>query len=136
MLWMSSAVVGRTQMKIMKLWHLPFVVMIATAMCLAQSTNSGDIRGTITDTTGALIAGVTVTVVNVNTGVSRTYTSNDAGIYDTDSIVTGSYTVTFTKEGFQKLVRGPVTVQVGFTTVNGELQVGATTEEVTVTADA
>jgi len=114
---------------------LPLLCVMASVASFAQSTNAGDIRGTVTDASGALIPGVTVTVTNVETGVTKTYTTNDAGLYDTDSIVTGNYTVAFTKEGFQKVVRGPITLQVGFTTVNGEMRVGATTQEVTVTAD-
>jgi len=119
----------------MKLWFLPLLLILGSGACFGQSTGSGDIRGSVTDPTGALIPGVTVTVVNVDTGVSKSYTTNDAGLYDTNSIVTGSYTVTFSKGGFEKLVRGPVTLQVGFTTVNGELKIGAETQEVTVTSD-
>jgi hypothetical protein len=119
----------------MKRWFLPLLLILGSGACFGQSTNSGDIRGSVADATGALIPGVTVTVVNVDTGVSKSFTSNDAGLYDTNSIVTGSYTVTFSKGGFEKLVRGPVSVQVGFTTVNGELQVGAETQSVEVTAD-
>ncbi len=119
----------------LKRWVLPFLLAFGSGVCFAQSTNSGDIRGSVTDSTGALIPGVTVTVVNVDTGISKDYTTNDAGLYDTNSIVAGSYTVTFMKGGFEKLVRGPVTVQVGFTTVNGELKVGVESQEVTVTAD-
>jgi carboxypeptidase family protein len=116
-------------------WVLPLLVILGSGACLGQSTGSGDIRGTVTDTSGAIIPAVTVTVLNVDTGVSKVFTTNDAGLYDTNAIVTGSYTVTFAKGGFGKVVRGPVTVQVGFTTVNGELKVGAETQEVTVTAD-
>lgn len=119
----------------MQQWLLPLLLIVGTGTCFAQSTNAGDIRGTVSDPSGALIPGVTITVTNVNTGVSKNFTTNDAGLYDTNSIVAGSYTVTFTKDGFEKLVRGPVTVQVGFTTVNGELKVGATSQEVTVTTD-
>src|SRR5258708_39634495 len=119
----------------MKRWVLPLLLIVGSGACFGQSTNAGDIRGTVTDSSGALIPGVAVTVVNVDTGVSKSYTTNDAGLYDTNSIVTGSYTITFAKAGFQKLVRGPVTLKVGFTTVNGELSGGAMTEEVTVTAD-
>ena len=124
-------------MKRLTLWtiSLLFVVFSGCLVCFAQSTNSGDIRGTVADSTGALIPGVTVTVVNDDTGVSKTFTTNDAGLYDTSSIVTGPYTLTFSKEGFEKLVRGPVTVQVGFMTVNAELSVGTSTQEVTVNAD-
>ena len=116
-------------------WALSLVLMLATLPCLAQSINSGDIRGTVTDTTGALIPGVTVNVLNVDTGVSRDYVTNQDGVYDTSSIVTGSYKLTFSKDGFEKLVRGPITLEVGFSTVNAQLQVGAATQEVTVTSD-
>ncbi len=114
---------------------LPLLLIFGTLAAVAQSTNAGDIRGSVTDSSGALIPGVTVTVVNVDTGVTKKLVTNDAGIYDTDSIVTGSYKITFSKDGFETLVRGPVTVQVGFTTVNGELRVGASTQSVEVTAD-
>ena len=77
------------------------LLVLASGACLAQSTNAGDIRGSVTDSSGALIPGVAVTVTNVDTGVSKVFTTNASGLFDTDSIVTGSYTVTFTKEGFE-----------------------------------
>src|ERR1035437_3730360 len=98
-------------------WVLPLLLILGSGVCVAQSTNAGDIRGTVTDSTGALIPEVTVTVLNVDTGVSKDYPTNQDGLYDTSSIVTGSYKVTFTKEGFEKLVRGPITLQVGFSPV-------------------
>ena len=116
-------------------WVLPLLLILGSGACFAQSTNAGDIRGVVTDPSGALIPDVTVTVMNVDTGVSKDITTNQSGLYDTDSIVAGRYTVSFKKDGFEKLVRGPVTVQVGFTTVNGELKVGAATQEITVTTD-
>src|SRR5512142_455927 len=101
----------------------------------AQSTNSGDIRGTVTDTTGASLPDVTVTIVNNNTGVSKTLTTNNDGIYDSSSIVVGNYKLTFSKDGFSKLERSSVTVQVGTMTVNAKLKVGSVTEEVVVNTD-
>jgi hypothetical protein len=114
---------------------LTFVVISLAGRGNAQSTNAGDIRGTVTDTTGALIPGVAVTVLNVETGVSKDFVTNHDGLYDTSSIVTGRYEITFIKDGFNKLVRGPVTVQVGFTAVNAQLKVGSTTQEVVVTSN-
>jgi len=122
-------------MKRMALRILPLILTLGSIASVAQSTNAGDIRGTVTDSTGALVPGVTVTVRNVDTGVTKSFTTNDSGLYDTDSIVTGNYTVTFSKDGFQKVVRGPITLSVGFTTVNGELKVGSSTESVTVEAN-
>jgi hypothetical protein len=121
-------------MKAMR-WILPLLLLFGSGACFAQGTNSGDIRGTATDATGALLPGVTVTVLNVDTGVSKDFSTNQDGLYDTSSIVAGSYKLTFTKDGFEKLVRGPVTVLVGLTTVNAQLKVGAATVQVTVNTD-
>ena len=122
-------------MRKMMRWILPVLLIFGSGACLAQSTNAGDIRGSVTDASGALIPGVKVTVLNVDTGVSKEYTTNNSGLYDTNSIIPGHYTITFAAEGFDLLVRGPITLEVGFTTVNGELKVGSTKEQVTVTTD-
>lgn len=116
---------------------LSFLLMFSfgAALAAAQSVNSGDIRGTVTDQSGAVLPGATVTVVNLDTGVSRDYVTNNDGVYDTSSIVIGRYQITFSDAGFEKLVRGPITLQVGFITVNAKLSVGAATQQVTVTAD-
>ena len=115
-------------------------LVLCLLLCLAgtvfsQSTNSGDIRGTATDPSGALIPGVAVTVTNLDTGATKNLVTNSDGLYDTASILPGNYRVTFTKEGFDKLVRGPITLQVGIVTVNGVLKVGKIAETVEVTAD-
>ena len=117
------------------LCRLACFVMCTAGLGYAQSTNSGDIRGSVTDQSGALIPGVTITVLNVETGVSKDFETNSDGLYDTSSIVTGRYQITFTKEGFQRLVRGPVTVEVGSTGVNAVLKVGSTTQNIVVTAN-
>ncbi|MHB1701158.1 MAG: carboxypeptidase-like regulatory domain-containing protein [Acidobacteriaceae bacterium] len=101
----------------------------------AQNTNSGDVRGTVTDSTGAVISGVTVTVKDVDKGGTRTYTTDGAGLYDTGSIVPDHYLFTFTKAGFSTFIRGPVTVQVGTNTIDAKLDVGAATQQVVVTTD-
>jgi hypothetical protein len=117
-------------------WILPLLLVIfGSGSCFAQSINSGDIRGTVTDPTGALIPGVTVTVMNTDTGISKDFATNRDGLYDTNSLVPGPYTITFTKDGFEQLVRGPITLEVGFNTVNGQLKVGSTSQQVTVTSD-
>ncbi len=120
-------------------WSGIAILLIMGACCTrdayAQNTNSGDIRGTVTDNTGALIPKVTVTVLNIDTGVSKNFVTDQAGLYDTASILPGSYKVTFTKQGFETLVRGPVTLDVGYLTVDASLKVGSTSEQVMVTTD-
>ena len=114
---------------------------IAAAFCTGtpalygQAVNAGDIRGTVTDTTGALIPDVNVTVTNLDTGVVKTLTTNHDGLYDTSSIVVGTYSVRFEKAGFKTFDRSGITLQVGFSTVNAKLTVGAATETVEVNTD-
>lgn len=114
---------------------LAIASLMSGVVGFTQSTNSGDIRGTVTDSSGALVPGTTITVLNVDTGVSKGFISNKDGVYDTSSIVAGHYVVTFKKEGFETLVRGPVTVDVGITPVNVQMQVGQITEQVMVNDD-
>src|ERR1035438_9757186 len=116
-------------------WIFPLVLIGGSGACLAQSINAGDIRGSVTDPTGALIPGVTVAVMDTDTAVSKDFTTNNDGLYDTNSIVPGQYTITFTKDGFEQLVRGPITLEVGVTAVNGQLKLGSTSQQVTVTSD-
>ena len=99
---------------------------------LSQNTNSGDIRGTVTDASGAVVPGATVTLTNIDTGESRDFTTNAAGIYDTASIRPGNYNITFTKTGFKKVMLGPIVLQVGIITEDAVLQVGTVTQEVTI----
>jgi hypothetical protein len=105
------------------------------AAALGQSTNAGDISGIVTDTTGAAVPGATVTVLNVDTGVTKDYTTNDSGVYDTSSIVAGTYKLTFSRQGFSTLVRSSVTIPVGPTTVNAQLAVGTVSTQVVVNTD-
>jgi hypothetical protein len=117
-----------------------WAVILCIPLCIAgpafsQSTNSGDIRGTVTDSSGAVVPGVTVTVLNLDTGATKDLVTNSDGLYDTASILPGNYRVTFTKEGFGKLVRGPITLQVGNVTVNAVVKVGRIAETVEVKAD-
>src|SRR5215475_12395197 len=105
---------------------LAFVIALAS-LAPAQNTNSGDIRGTVTDASGAVIQGVNVTVTNNDTGVINKFVTNGDGLYDTNSILPGSYTLEFSKAGFTTLKRGPIPLHVGIVTVDGTLKVGAST---------
>jgi hypothetical protein len=100
-----------------------------------QSTNAGEINGVVMDSSGAVVPGAAVTVLNVSTGVAKEYTTNQEGVYDTSSIVAGTYKITFSRPGFTTLVRSSVTINVGITTVNATLEVGAVSSSVVVTTD-
>jgi Carboxypeptidase regulatory-like domain/TonB dependent receptor len=112
-----------------------FIGVGLAATGFAQSTNSGDIRGTVTDTSGGLLPDVTVTVTNIATGVSKAYTTNQDGLYDTSSIVVGNYEITFAKDGFSKFERSSITVSVGITMVNARLTVGSVSQSIVVSSE-
>ena len=116
------------------------LLVLALGFCVgntgfAQNSNSGDIRGTVTDSSGALIPGVSVTVTNNDTGVINKFVTNHDGLYDTNSILPGSYTLEFSKQGFETFKRGPVPLEVGFFTVDAVLSVGSATQVVEVNSD-
>jgi hypothetical protein len=106
-----------------------------TGAGLAQATNAGDISGIVSDGTGAALPDVTVTVLNIDTGVSKDLVTNSAGVYDTSSIVAGNYKLTFSKPGFSQFVRSSVTIEVGNTTINAALKIGAVSDSVVVNTD-
>ena len=72
---------------------------------------------------------MTVKVEDVDKGVTRNFTSDGAGLYDTGPIVPDRYLLTFTKEGFQTYVRGPITLAVGIQPVDVQLTVGSATAD-------
>ena len=115
---------------------LAFCLLLFTAgLGRAQNTNSVDIRGTVTDTSKAVVPDAEVTVTNDDTGVSKNFVTNGEGFYDTVSTLPGNYTITFTKAGFEKLVHGPVALEVGVATVDAMLSVGSASQQVVVSSD-
>ena len=117
------------------LWVAALIFCMAVA-AMAQSTNSSDLRGTVTDSTGAVIPGARVELLNTETGVTTELSTNNAGIYDSVSIRPGKYRITVTKEGFGKLVRDGVTLDVGVLSVDLQLNVGTSQQQIQVTAEA
>src|SRR5580698_2755197 len=109
------------------------LVLFAAVSAFPQSRNTGEIRGTVS-AGGAVLPGVAVTLTNINTGETKDFVTNQAGLYDTISTPAGNYTISFTAKGFKKLVRGPFPLQVDVVTEDAALEVGAITETVTVEA--
>ena len=103
---------------------IPLVVLSTALPLLSQSRNTGEIRGTVS-AKGAVLPGAKVTLTNINTGEVRGFVTNQDGIYDTVSTPAGTYKITFSAEGFRKLERGPIVLQVNVIAENAELQVGS-----------
>lgn len=101
----------------------------------AQSGTTG-ISGTVTDAQGATVAGATVTLKNVEKGLSRTAVTNDSGVYIFASIQPDTYSIEVEKQGFKKYVQNNVTAAIDTPIdVNISLEIGDVGEVVTVTSD-
>ncbi len=110
--------------------------LLTGSQALGQVTTA-TISGTVSDSTGAVIPGATVTVRNVETGISRTVTTSTEGRYAALQLGLGGYVVTAETAGFQTMVRAGITLTVGReAVVNMTMQVGAVAETVTVTGEA
>ena len=109
------------------------LVCLASGLAWGQATNSASVTGTVTDPSGAVVPGVTVTATDLDKNTERTITTNEAGLYDTGPLVPGDrYEIVYKKEGFATLRRGPMTLRVGSIGMNAELSLGQTTQEVVV----
>ena len=98
----------------------------------AQQTLGG-ITGTIMESTGSVLPGTVVNIVGDETKLTRTQTSSANGGYDFVNLPIGSYTLTFTHEGFQTQRVPSIVVQANRTaTVNATLQVGQVATTITV----
>jgi hypothetical protein len=100
----------------------------------AQSATTGAIGGVVSDPGGALLPGVTVTVTQVDTGAARTVKSNASGEYRVTELDPGSYSASFTADGFGVYQENSITVTVGsLSTVSPSLKVGSVNSRVEVT---
>jgi hypothetical protein len=102
----------------------------------AQTSNAS-VGGTVSDASGALIPGVTITATNTATGIVSTTVSNEAGAYQFPNLQTGNYKVTAELPGFQ--VHTYNNVQLGISQqvrLNFTLQVAAQAQNVEVTINA
>jgi hypothetical protein len=107
------------------------VLAVASYTAHAQSA-TGIITGTVSDSSGAVVPGVKITVTNQGTGIERNLTSNDAGLYIAPGLEAGQYLVRSEQAGFKTLERA-AEVQAGTsTTVNLTLFPGAINEVVNV----
>lgn len=123
---------------------LMFVLAACLTLCLpvalvpsanAQSTSAGTITGTVTDPTGAVIPGATITVTDPATKTQRTSTSNKDGQFVLSNVQPGNYDLTAAKAGFSTDQITGLTISVGTqTSANFKMAVGSENTTVEVTA--
>src|SRR2546430_16929676 len=86
-------------------------VFLFSGAAMYAQTGQGILTGSITDTTGAIISGVSVVVRNQNTGFTYTAVSTQEGIYRVPYLNVGSYEVTYEASGFKKLARKDIPIR-------------------------
>lgn len=122
--------------------HLPrvgaaFIVLAAFAFTALAQTNRATIVGTVTDTSGGVVQGATVTITKVDTNTTRTVTTGDDGTYEAPLLDIGNYKVTGSKQGYNTVTQDNVVLQTADRQrVDIQLTAGTVTGEVTITAGA
>src|SRR3954468_5691167 len=113
------------------------VVMFGVVMAHAQ-VQTGSIAGVVTDTSNAVMPGVTVSVSGDKLiGGVQTQTTDTAGAYRFDRLPPGGYHVKFELQGFRSIDRSDIAISASFVaTVNAKLEVGSVTETITVTGES
>ena len=113
------------------------LVLFLIASGAAGQANRASITGTVTDVSKAVVAGVEVTARNVDTNVETVAVTNDDGIYLLPNLPPGTYALTFRKSGFKEVTQPSVTlISTQVAGIDITMQLGAATENVTVTAEA
>jgi hypothetical protein len=115
------------------------LLIAVLAFCVSTTMHGqqtlGALTGVVTDAGGAVVPGTTVTAVGDQTGLKRVQTSGTNGVYNLPDLPIGTYTLTFSHEGFQQAKFPGIPVQGDRTaTINATLTVGATTDSVSVDA--
>src|SRR5260370_426557 len=112
------------------------VVLFAVSSLSAQ-TAAASLSGYVTDPSGAVVTNAAVQVVNEETNVSQTTRSNDSGLYSFPSLPPGHYRMSVKAAGFKEFVKTSLILHVGDTVSEDfRMEVGATSESVTVSAEA
>ena len=121
--------------------HVAAILAIAAIVFLsakrAEAQFASAIEGTVTDSSGAVVPGATVTLTNLETSAAQTSHTNDAGYYRFSSLGNGLYSVRVGLQGFKTVIQDQIRLQVAETrTINLLMNVGTAAEEVTVQATA
>jgi hypothetical protein len=112
-------------------------MLLFTLHMQAQLSSTGTLNGTLTDKSGAVVAGASVRVHNSDTGVDLSTQSNGDGNFVVPGLAVGTYTVTILKQGFQGyVVKGIAIHPAVVANVNAVMEVGREVSQVTVTASA
>lgn len=109
--------------------------LAATFACFGQAER-GTLNGSVVDSSGAVVPGVSVRILNPSTGIDISAATTDAGIYRMPGLQPGTYRITATAPGFKTAIRENVVLAVAQTlTVDFILEIGNVSDQITVSSD-
>lgn len=115
---------------------LSIVILLLSTLAVAQQ-QLGGVNGTVTDPSGDVIPGAKVALRNVDTHIETTATASPVGAFTFVNVLPGKYVLSVDAPGFQRFVQTNLNVEIGVSaTVFAKLVPGATTQSVTVSANA
>ena len=133
---MSSILMNRV-VSVFGRFGVMFSLLLVSAALAFGQTSRGTVSGTVTDSTGAVVVGATVTLTSTDTSNARTSTTNDEGFYRFDAVDLGNYTVGIAATGFGTLTKTNIVVNANQTSViDAQLAPGGTDVSVDVSAEA
>ena len=128
----STALRASRANPVLFLWLLLLAVLVPSSF--GQGI-TGSITGTITDSSGATLGGVSVTVTQVETNSAHTVTTSDAGVYRVPQLAPGHYTVKVEKAGFKSYEQNGFVLAIDqVAAVDAKLELGSEQQTVTVTS--
>lgn len=113
-------------------WFVAAILAVALLAVPAFANLTGDLLGTVTDPTGAGVAGAKVTIKNLSTGATREVTTGQAGEYAAPQLEIGEYRITIEQSGFKSYSQTLVVRSGQKTSVDAQLQIGEISEKVEV----
>ncbi len=125
---MTRGILGRALLcaGLLAVWALP-----------AHAQAIGSIFGKVTDSSGAVLPGVSVSVAGTGLQTPLTSTTTESGAYQFPSVPIGTYSVSFELQGFKKAVRNEILITSGFNAgIDQKLEIGQLTDEVTVSSES
>ncbi len=116
---------------------LLLVIALGVAQAAFAQSNTGQISGRVTDTSGAVLPGVIITLTGGSLLEAQTTVTAETGTFQFVGLLPGTYTMRYELSGFRTVLRETVPVQVGSnTTANAQLEVSALEETVTVSGES
>lgn len=124
-------------MRLAKRSVLLALLLFVSSLSLRAQTANGQVNGTVSDASGAIISGATVRLTNVGTKITKQTPTNSAGYFLFTNLLPGAYVLSVEQSGFKTETVNPFDIQVNQTlTQDIHLQVGSVTESVTVSTQA